>query len=192
MPDPAKATPPMVQPTGPARTRSAFPAAMPPPPAATAPPPEPSEGGIGGSSAGQSGDGCSRRRRPEGRRHRHGYGWAEGGYAQASGGPAYPGRAADRLGPVGLSLDALDGLRESIDLDAELTHRFVELPGRMRQTVHVLLDRLDHLGDGSLPLFEQLHAGAFDLLAEVLVVPKCATELLDRLVPHRSIEHSAG
>ena len=90
-----------------------------------------------------------------------------GGYAQASGGPAYPGRAADRLGPVGLSLDALDGLREPIDLDAELTHRLVELPGRMRQTVHVLLDRLDHLGDGSLPLFEQLHAGAFDLLAEV-------------------------
>ena len=95
------------------------------------------------------------RRRPERRCHRHGCGWAEGGHAHASGGPGYPGRAADRMSRCATQ----------IDLDAELCDR--RRPWANSAPAGSRLDRLDHLGDGSLPLFEQPHAGAFDLLAEV-------------------------
>ncbi len=87
-------------------------------------------------------------------------------------------------------LDALHGATEPIDVDAKRANRLVELLWRVRQSIHVLLDGLDHLGDNPLPLFEQLYAGLLDLLPKSLVFLERLPELLDRRTAGGHIEHA--
>ena len=104
-------------------------------------------------------------------------------------GTGHPSAASNRLGPLGFCLDPPHSALEPIDFDAILANRPVELLGRTRQSVHVVLDRLDHFSDGPLPLLEQPHAGLSDLLAEGLMFCERLPELLYRLATGKCIEH---
>ena len=121
--------------------------------------------------------------------HRHGHGRTECSHPPPGHDAGHPSAASNRLGPLGFRLDPPHSALEPIDFDAILENRPVELLGRTRQSVHVALDRLDHLGDGPLPLLEQPHAGLFDLLAEGLMFCERLPELLYRLATGKCIEH---